>query len=41
MYQEFLDIARLERNKRAEWSFNLANKVEEIHAGLFQTALAA
>jgi rubrerythrin len=41
MYPEFLDAARKERNKQAEWSFNVANQVEEIHAGLFQTALAA
>lgn len=41
MYPQFIEIARSERNKRAEWSFNVANKVEEIHAGLFQTALAA
>jgi len=41
MYPEFLKIARTERNKRAEWSFNVANQVEEIHAGLFQTALVA
>ncbi len=41
MYPKFLEIARNERNKRAEWSFNVANEVEEIHAGLFQTALVA
>jgi rubrerythrin len=41
MYPKFLETARNERNKRAEWSFNVANQVEEIHAGLFQTALAA
>lgn len=41
MYPEFLAVARRERNKRAEWSFNVANRVEEIHAGLFQKALTA
>jgi rubrerythrin len=41
MYPEFLTVARRERNKRAEWSFNVANQVEEIHAGLFQKALTA
>jgi rubrerythrin len=41
MYPEFLDVARKDRNKQAEWSFNVANQVEEIHAGLFQNALTA
>ena len=39
MYPEYLEIARRERNKQAEWSFNVANKVEEIHAELFQKGL--
>jgi rubrerythrin len=39
MYPEFLEVARREGNKRAEWSFNVANKVEEIHAGLFKKTL--
>ena len=41
MYPKFIDVARQERNKQAEWSFNVANKVEEIHAGLFKKALNA
>jgi len=41
MYPEFLDTARQEKNKQAEWSFNVANQVEEIHAGLFQKILKA
>jgi len=41
MYPEFLEVSRQERNKQAEWSFNVANQVEEIHAGLFQKALDA
>jgi rubrerythrin len=41
MYPEYLDVSKQERNKQAEWSFNVANKVEEIHAGLFQKALNA
>lgn len=41
MYPEFLEVSRQERNKQAEWSFNVANQVEEIHAGLFQKALNA
>lgn len=39
MYPGYLDTARQEKNKQAEWSFNVANKVEEIHAGLFQKIL--
>ena len=41
MYPEYLEVARRERNKHAEWSFNVANKVEEVHAGLFQKVLNA
>ncbi len=41
MYPEYLEIARRERNKQAEWSFNVANQVEEIHAGLFERTLNA
>ena len=41
MYPEYLEVARQERNKQAEWSFNVANQVEEVHAGLFQEALNA
>ena len=41
MYPEFLEVARRERNKQAEWSFNVANQVEEIHAGLFKEAYEA
>jgi rubrerythrin len=39
MYPEYLEVARSEKNKQAEWSFNVANQVEEIHAGLFKNAL--
>jgi rubrerythrin len=39
MYPEFLEVAKRDRNKRAEWSFGVANKVEEIHAGLFKKTL--
>jgi rubrerythrin len=39
MYPQYLEIAKTEGNKQAEWSFNVANQVEEIHAGLFQKAL--
>lgn len=41
MYPEFLAVAKKEKNKQAEWSFDLANKVEAIHAGLYQKALNA
>ncbi len=41
MYPDYLAIAREERNKQAEWSFNVANQVEQVHAELFQKALNA
>jgi len=34
MYPEFIDIANQEGNKQAVWSFNVASKVEKIHANL-------
>jgi rubrerythrin len=39
MYPEFIEIAKKESNKAAERSFNFANEVEKIHAGLYQKAL--
>ena len=41
MYPGFIAEAETEGNKKAKWSFNVANQVEEIHAGLFTAALAA
>ena len=41
MYPEFLEIARKEGNGQALWSFDVANQVEEIHAGYFEAALKA
>jgi rubrerythrin len=41
MYPEFIAVAKKEKNKQAEWSFNVANQVEEIHAGLYKKALEA
>ena len=41
MYPEFLAEAKQEDAKQAAWSFNVANKVEQIHAGLFQKAIDA
>ena len=39
MYPEFIEVAKAEGNKKASWSFNVANKVEKIHAGLFSKAI--
>lgn len=36
MYPEFINVAKQEGNKQAVWSFNVANKVEKIHADLFK-----
>ena len=41
MYPGFIEQAKAEGNKRAESGFNFANKVEEIHHGLYQDALEA
>ncbi len=41
MYPEFIAVAQGEKNKQAEWSFTVANKVEEVHAGLYKRALDA
>ena len=38
MYPGFIKQAKSENNEPAERSFDLANKVEEIHHGLFQKA---
>ncbi len=39
MYPAFIEIAREERNDRAERTFDYANKVEKIHFGYFEAAL--
>ena len=39
MYPGFIDIANKEKNQAAERSFDLANRVEQIHHKLFQAAL--
>ena len=39
MYPKFIEIAKQDDNKKAVWSFNVANKVEKIHAGLFSKAI--
>ena len=41
MYPEYIQVAKKEENKKAVWSFNVANKVEKIHASLFSKALEA
>ena len=40
MYPGFIKIAQDEKNSKAEITFNWANKVEKIHHGLYQKALA-
>ena len=39
MYPAFIKVAQDENNKEALWTFDVANQVEEIHAGLYQKAL--
>ncbi len=41
MYPEYLAKAKNEGNQQAAWSFDVANKVEQIHAGLFSEAIEA
>jgi len=41
MYPEFISKAEEEGNREAEWSFDVANKVEKVHEKLFATALGA
>jgi rubrerythrin len=41
MYPEFLATAKQEGNKQATWSFDVANKVEQVHAKLYQKAIDA
>ena len=39
MYPAMIEAARAEGNKEAERSFNFANEVEKIHAGLYKKLL--
>jgi rubrerythrin len=41
MYPEYISTAKQEGNKHAAWSFDVANKVEQVHANLFQKAIDA
>jgi|ERR1035437_3370933 rubrerythrin len=39
MYPKFIDASKEEGDNRALWSFEVANKVEKIHAELYEKAL--
>ena len=41
MYPEYIATAKQEENKQATWSFDVANKVEQVHAKLYQKAIDA
>lgn len=41
MYPQFIDEAKQDSEKQAYVSFDYANRVEEIHAGLYQKAIDA
>jgi len=41
MYPQFIEDAKKEGNKKAVQSFDYANKVEQIHANLYQKAIDA
>jgi rubrerythrin len=41
MYPKYIETAKQEGNKKAKWSFDVANKVEKIHAQLFSKAIEA
>lgn len=41
MYPEYIHAAKNEGNNQAAWSFDVASKVEQVHAGLFQKAIKA
>ena len=41
MYPKYLSIAKQEEKNQAAWSFDVANKVEQVHAGLFSKAVEA
>lgn len=41
MYPEYLAKAKSEGHQQAAWSIDVANKVEQIHAGLFSKAIEA
>ena len=41
MYPGYIETAKQEGNKQAVWSFDVANKVEQIHAKLYSKAIDA
>ena len=41
MYPEYISAAKQEGNKQAAWSFDVASKVEQVHAKLFLKAIDA
>ena len=41
MYPGYIETAKKEGNKQAAWSFDVANKVEQIHAKLYSKAIDA
>ena len=41
MYPEYIAQAKSEANQQAAWSFDVANQVEQVHAGLFSKAIDA
>jgi rubrerythrin len=41
MYPEYLSVSKKDRNQQATWSFDVANKVEEVHASMFAEAAVA
>jgi rubrerythrin len=41
MYPGYIDIANKEGNDDAAWTFDVANKVEQVHAKLYTEALEA
>lgn len=41
MYPKYLHLAKQEGNHQATWSFDVANKVEQVHANLFLKAVEA
>jgi len=41
MYPEYVSSAKQEGNKQAAWSFEVASKVEQVHAGLFKKTVEA
>ena len=41
MYPEYLQTAKQENDTQAAWSFDVANKVEQIHANLYGKAIQA